>query len=99
MAAPLPTRPANAIARSARTLLALCVVAGAAAGCGGDGSAPAPAAAIPATEGAVPAQASASVRGLIAWASTVPRSETAEPVDTASFHPPVDDGAEPASVP
>jgi hypothetical protein len=100
MAAPLPTRPASAIVRRARTWLTLCAVAGAAAGCGGGGgSAPAPAAAIPATEGVVPKQASASVPGLIAWASTVPRSETAEPVDTAAFHPPVDDSAEPTSVP
>jgi hypothetical protein len=99
MAAPLPNRPASAIVRRATTLLTLCAVAVAAAGCGGGGSSPAPAAAIPATEGVVPAQASASVPGLIAWASTVPRSETAEPVDTAAFHPPVDDSAEPASIP
>jgi hypothetical protein len=83
-----------------RTALALVAMGAALAACGGGGSSsgPAAAAAAPATEGAVPVQASASVAGLIAWASTVPRSDTAEPVDTDAFHPPVDDSAEPTAV-
>jgi hypothetical protein len=83
-----------------RTALALSATAVALAACGGGGggspaAAPAPAAA---TEGAVPVTASASVPGLIAWASTDPRSETAEPLSTDAFHPPTDDTAEPTTV-
>ncbi len=67
-------------------------------GGGSDGQAAAPAAPAAAAPASVPAAASASVQGLMDWASTLPRDDTGEPLATGTFNPPVDDSAEPMPI-
>ena len=72
--------------------LALCTSAVAACG-GGGGGGPSSAA----TSG-VPAAVSSSVAALVAWASQLPQSDSAEPLSTTSFTPPVSDTAQPTLI-
>ena len=71
------------------------VAAAALAGCGGGGSDYVP----PATE-SVPASASASVSGFIAYLQqlVVASADMLEPVDVSAVTPPTDDTAEPTPV-
>ena len=66
--------------------------------CGGGGtSSPQPATtALQSDE--VPASVTQSVASLIQWASTLPATETGEPLLTDTFHPPVDDSAQPIPI-
>jgi len=84
-----------------RTAAATFACALALAGCGGGGGSDSGSAATapPSSTGAaVPMAASQSVAGLIAWASTLAPDDTATPLATDSFTPPVDDSAQPMSV-
>lgn len=72
------------------------VVSACGGGGGGGGSTPSTTAS-PAAD-SVPPVASASVAGLIGWASHLPQSDVTEPLSTATFKPPVDDTAEPTPI-
>jgi hypothetical protein len=86
--------------QSARTVLrqasALALCAFDLAACGGGSGSTQPA--VPATANSVPASASASVAGLMAWASRLAPDDKSEPLSTESFKPPVDDSAEPSLI-
>jgi hypothetical protein len=84
-------RPLGAVVVAGTVALALLA-------CGGGNSASAPASPVTTATGSVPSQVSESVAALISWASTLPRSDTTEPLNTDAFHPPVDDGAEPTTI-
>ena len=86
-------RPLGAMILASSVTLALSACGG-----GNSASAPAPAAPVATTTGSVPSQVSESVAALISWASTLPRSDTAEPLNTDAFRPPVDNGSEPTTI-
>jgi len=67
------------------------------AACGGGSGATGPTPAASAGSGP-PLSASASVAGLIGWASHLAPDNGAEPLRTGSFKPPVDDTAEPMPI-
>jgi ABC-type glycerol-3-phosphate transport system substrate-binding protein len=83
-----------------RAALVAAVAAFGLAACGGGGDSsgttatPAPSA----STDEVPAAASQSVAGLMSWASTLPQNDTATPLATDKFQPPVDDTAQPMPV-
>ena len=64
------------------------------AACGGGGSGTQ----VPAATASVPAAISTSVAALVTWASELPQSDTAEPLSTASFTPPVSDTTLPMTI-
>jgi hypothetical protein len=70
------------------------------AACGGGSGSAAPAAAAPAQAAvnAVPVAADQSVGALVAWASTLPDSETGQPLRTDAFTPPVSETMQPVDV-
>ena len=69
------------------------------AGCGGGDGGTAPASTATSSSGdEVPAAASESVSGLVGWASTLPASETTQPLLTDQFNPQVDDTAQPMPI-
>jgi len=74
--------------------VALCAFGLAACGGGSGSNQSAP----PVDVNSVPAAASASVAGLVAWASHLAPDDKSEPLNTDSFKPPLDDSGEPTAV-
>ncbi len=77
------------------TLLAAAAAAALLVACGGGGGTVAEP---PAASNEVPAAAMASTAALVDWGSSLPRSETADPLDLTKAMPPVSDTEEPRAL-